>query len=311
MGLWLLLAAAYGVVVWIAGGLPLAPNPLRREPPPALAAERAGADAVKWRDRAGMEMKADSPQLAYEDFLQALSMAPYDAEALAGYVGAAASAGRLDAAEAYLRGRAAKADAAPLQVELSRVLSARGDVKGAVTVAQHAAALDPSNERALDQLVSALADDGNEAALEQLVRILTQSVRDRPVTMYGDMRLADMRGDFAQAAAFGSRLTAGGGDVENAARNFNLLGIAYASVGDHAAARRAFQASLRIAPRAPAVLMNLGSTELRSGHPSAAARRFSEALFLYPTLKPALNGLAEALEKQGNAKRAAAIRAIQ
>src|SRR5204862_6119298 len=80
----------------------------RAQPPPALAAARAGADAVKWRDRAGMEMKADSPQLAYDDFLHALSIAPYDAEALAGYVGAAASAGRLDAAEAYLRGRAAK-----------------------------------------------------------------------------------------------------------------------------------------------------------------------------------------------------------
>ena len=282
----------------------------RAQPPPALAAARAGADAVKWRDRAAMEMKADSPQLAYEDFLQALSMAPYDAEALAGYVGAAASAGRLDAAEAYLRGRAAKADAAPIQVELSRVLSARGDVKGAATAAQHAAALDPSNERALDQLVSALADDGNEAALEQLVGILTQSLRDRPVTTYGEMRLADMRGDFAQAAASGSRLIAGGGDVENAARNFNLLGIAFANVGDHAAARSAFEASLRIAPRAPAVLMNLGSTELRSGHPSAAAERFSEALFLYPTLKPALDGLAQALDQQGDAKRAAEIRAV-
>jgi spermidine synthase len=281
----------------------------RAHPPPALAAARAGANAVKWRDRAGMEMKADSPQLAYEDFLQALSMAPYDPEALAGYVGAAASAGRLDAAEAYLRGRAAKGDAAPLQLELSRVLSARGDVKGAVTAAQHGAALDPSNERALDQLVSALADDGNEAALEQLVGILTQSLRDRPVTVYGQMRLADIRGDFAQAAAFGSRLTAGG-DVENAARNFNLLGIAYANVGDHAAARSAFEASLRIAPRAPAVLMNLGSTELRSGHPSAAARRFSEALFLYPTLKPALDGLAQALDQQGDAKRAEAVRRV-
>src|SRR6185312_5304701 len=41
MGLWLLLAAAYAVVVGLAGGLPLAPSPLRREPPPALAAERA------------------------------------------------------------------------------------------------------------------------------------------------------------------------------------------------------------------------------------------------------------------------------
>jgi Flp pilus assembly protein TadD len=125
------------------------------------------------------------------------------------------------------------------------------------------------------------------------------------------MRLAHLRGEFAKAAAVGERLTSSGGDPENAARDLNLLGIAFDSLGDHDRARRAFEGSLRVAPRAPAVLMNLGLTELRAGRPDAAEHRFSEALFLYPKLAPALDGLAQALDAQGDTRRAAAIRAVR
>jgi spermidine synthase len=277
--------------------------------PPAVAAQRAAATAMSWRNRAAMQMKADSPALAYQDSLEALKIAPADHDALAGYVAAAAASSHLDAAEKYLRDRIAQADSPPVEVELSRVLAARGDAKGAVVAAQRAAALDPSNDRALGQLVSALADDRNDAALEQLTTLLVRTGATRPVTLYAQMRLAHLRGEFAKAAAVGDRLTSSGADPENAARDFNLLGIAYDALGDHDRARRAFDASLRIAPRAPAVLMNLGSTELRAGRPDAAEKRFSEALFLYPKLAPALDGLARALEAQGDTTRAAALRA--
>jgi tetratricopeptide (TPR) repeat protein len=284
---------------------------LRAEQPPAILRLRASATALEWRHRAEMELTADAPDLAYQDFLEALEIAPDNAELLAGYVRAAAAAGRLDDADAYLRARAARADAVAIQVELSRVLAARGETKAAAVAAQHGAALDPSNERALGQLVSILADDGNEPALEQLAGILRHSAPDRPVTMYCEMRLSHLKGDFAQAASFGERLTSSAADEENAARNLNLLGITYAALGDHDRARRAFEASLRIVPRAPAVLVNLGTTELRSSRPAEAAERFAEALFLYPTLAPALEGMAQALERQGNARRAAAIRAVR
>jgi Tfp pilus assembly protein PilF len=56
--------------------------------------------------------------------------------------------------------------------------------------------------------------------------------------------------------------------------------------------------------------MNLGFTELKSGRPDVAEKRFSEALFLAPTLAPALDGLAQALEQQGKASRASAVRGI-
>ena len=278
--------------------------------PAAIAGVRASADAASWRDRAAMQMKADAPELAFQDYGEALKIAPQDLDALERYVGAAAASGQLDAAEKYLRSRIATTDTAALNVELSRVLAARGDLDGAAAAAQHGAALDPSNERALDQLVTVLADNRNDAAIEQLVTLLVRTGATRPVTLYAQMRLAHMRGRFAQARAFGERLTSTETSEDTVARNSNLLGLAYDGLGDHDRARQMFEASLRTAPRAPAVLMNLGFTELKAGRPDVAEKRFSEALFLSPTLAPALDGLAQALERQGNTSRASAVRGI-
>jgi spermidine synthase len=278
--------------------------------PAAIARVRASADAASWRNRAAMEMKADAPELAFQDYREALTIAPQDLDALERYVGAAAASGQLDAAEKYLRNRIAATDTAALNVELSRVLAARGDLDGAAAAAQHGAALDPSSERALDQLVTVLADNRNDAAVEQLVTLLVRTGATRPVTLYAQMRLAHMRGRFEQARAFGERLTSTETSEENAARNSNLLGLAYDGLGDHDRARQMFEASLRTSPRAPAVLMNLGFTELKAGRPDVAEKRFSEVLFLSPTLAPALDGLVQALEQQGKTSRASAVRRI-
>ena len=279
--------------------------------PAAIAGAHASADAASWRNRAAMQMRAEAPERAVQDYGEALRSAPEDPDALAGYIGAAAASGQLAAAEEYLRSRIAATDTATLNVELSRVLAARGDLDNAAVIAQHGAALDPSSEQALDQLVTVLADNRNDAAVEQLVTLLVRTGATRPVTLYAQMRLAHLRGRFAQAAAFGERLTSSETPEENAARNSNLLGLAYDGLGDHDRARQAFQASLRTAPRAPAVLMNLGFTELKAGRPEVAEKRFSEVLFLSPTLAPALDGLAQALEAQGKTSRASAVRAIR
>src|SRR5258705_3908385 len=47
--------------------------------PPAAAAVRASATAVNWRNRAAMQMKADAAALAYQDYLEAFTVAPHDA----------------------------------------------------------------------------------------------------------------------------------------------------------------------------------------------------------------------------------------
>ena len=134
----------------------------------------------------------------------------------------------------------------------------------------------------------------NESALEHLTVLLVRTGATRPVTLYAQMRLAQLRGNFQQAAVFGESLASTGADKENAARNANLLGIAYDSLGDTDRARQAFEAALKVAPRSPAILMNLGSMELRAGNAVAAEKRFSEALFLYPTLAAARDGLDQA-----------------
>ena len=81
------------------------------------------------------------------------------------------------------------------------MLAARGDLEQATLAAQHGAALLPSNDRAIDQLITLLADSRNDAALEQLVTLLVRTGATRPLTLYAQMRLAHLRGRFAQAAA--------------------------------------------------------------------------------------------------------------
>jgi spermidine synthase len=282
----------------------------RAEQPPAIRRVRATATALEWRHRAQMELAADAPDLAYQDFAQALAVAPDDIETLDGFARAAAATGRLVDAEMYLRTRVSAGDSVAVFTELSAVLAALGRNADAALAAQRAAGLDPSNTRALEQLISVLADGGNDAALEQLGNLLNQAAPDGPLTIRCAMRLAYLRGDFAQAARLAERLTAVKRGDADEARTLNLLGSAYAALDDRERARKAFLASLEIAPRDPAVLVNLGMTELRSANAPAAAERFSEALFLYPTLAPALDGLAQAFEQQGQTRRAAAVRAL-
>ena len=283
----------------------------RAEQPPAIRRVRAMATALEWRHRAQMELAADAPELAYQDFAEALAVAPDDVETLDGFARAAAAAGRLEDAETYLHTRASGSNSVAVFTELSAVLAARGRNADAALAAQHAAVLDPSNPRALDQLISVLADGGNDAALEQLGALLKQTAPESNQTLRCEMRLAYLRGDFAQAAQLAERLATVKTSDGDKARTLNMLGSAYAAIGDRDRARKAFRASLEIAPRDPAVLVNLGMTELRSANAPAAAERFSEALFLYPTLGQALDGLSEALEQQGQTRRAAAIRAVR
>ena len=274
--------------------------------PPAVTRARASATAAEWKHLGQMELQADAPGLAYDAFRESLTRMPDDAEALDGFAHAAAASSRLGQAETFLRDRASS-NSVPLLLELSTLLGARGQGEEAARIAQRAAALDPANMAALEQLVSSVADSGNQAALEQLAHTLEQSAPDRAVTIYCEARLRYIRGDFAGAADLAARLTALEPDKAWA---FSLLGSAAASANQNDRARQAFEASLRIAPRDAAVLLNLGLIELKSGNAPAAEERFSEALFLYPTLAPALDGLAQSLEQQGQAGRAASVRAL-
>ncbi len=273
--------------------------------PPAVSAAVTAATAEQWRHRGDMELKASAFALAYDAFAQASAKDPSDTAALDGLVRAAVGAGRLPAATALLRNLAAATRSVPAMVALSRLLAGQGQLAEALQAAKQAAVLESDSVSVLEQLSAVLADQGDVEGSERAVTALEKSAATRPVTLYHRARLEYVQGRFARAADLLERSAAI--DRSNP-MVFNLLGGAWESLGDNDRARHAFEASLRVNPRDPAVLLNLGTIALRAADPVAAAERFAEALYLSPGLKPALRGLADALNQQGQTERAETIR---
>ena len=267
-------------------------------PPPAIARAVAAATAGDLRDRGLMQLRANAADLAFLDLRDAVRLAPDDAAALNGFARAASRSGRLREAEEAL------ASAGAL-VQLSVVQSALGKSDDATESARQAVLATPGSSAALMQLASMYADRGSDEALERLLLVAEQASAETAVHLYIRARLAYLRDDFAQAVAAGQKLAA----LTPADVNvFNLLASAHAALEQYDLARVALETSRRLAQTDPGVRLNLGTVALRAGDADAAVRHFSDALFLSPTLRPALDGLAEALDRQGHAARAAVIR---
>jgi spermidine synthase len=270
--------------------------------PQAVSHAREEATPAEWRNRGLMQLKAGAVDLAYADLREAVTKAPSDAEALNGLARAAARLGRLEETEKML----SEIGTVPALVELSFLRAVLGRVDEAIGAARDAVVRNPTDRSALVQLASMYADAGDEDALVRLIELVEQARVDHAVLLYCQMRLAYVRGDFEDAIRLGDTLA----ELDPAdVKVHNLLGSAYAALGRYDRARQALEASLRIIPTDPGVLVNLGTVALRSNDPVLAAERFSEALFLSPTHSGALDGLAEAYDKQGNRARAAALRA--
>ena len=275
--------------------------------PAAIARAKANATAVEWKHRGQMEAQADAPSFAYDSLVEALRRDPGDGEALDALARAAAAAGRITDAETFLRDLALHNERPAILLELATVIGTTGRTAEAAQLTQRAVALDPSNMDSLEQLVSILADTGNKDALTQLAVSLERSAPGSPAALYSEARLRYLLGQFAAAATLARQLTT---MLPDKPWVFELLGGASASAGEVDSGRQAFEAALRLSPRDVTALLNLGMLELRSGHAQAAADRFSETLFLYPKLTPALDGLAQALDQLGRKDRAADVRKL-
>jgi spermidine synthase len=276
--------------------------------PPAIARLTASATSSMWRDRGLMQLEANAPQRAYEDLVRAATSDPHDAEALAGLGRAAAAAHRTETAKALLRDLAHRdPHNAPVRIALSRLLASSGEADAAIRAAREVLDTDPSNHAARAQLASILADLGDAPRLAEVVEVMSREDPERPTTLYYLATLHFLRGEFAEAAAVGERAAL----VEPSnGRTRNLLGGAYANLGRVDRARGAFAASVLADPKDPSPLINLGLLELNASSPSIAAMHFAEALLLDPDSAPALNGLADALDRQGLSERAARVRRI-
>ncbi len=267
--------------------------------PPSIARAAAAATAGDLRDRGLMQLRANAADLAFLDLRDAVRLAPDDVSALNGFARAASRSGRLREAEEALASVGAL-------VQLSVVQSALGKSDDATESARQAVLVTPGSPAALMQLASMYADRGSDEALERLLALAEQASTERAVHLYIRARLAYLRGDFTQVVEAGRELAS----LTPADVNvFNLLASAHAALEQYDLARVALETSRRLAPTDPGVRVNLGTVALRSGNAGAAVQHFSEALFLSPALRPGLDGLAEALDRQGHTARAAGIRA--
>ena len=275
--------------------------------PPSIASKVAAATAAMWRDVGLMNLDAKAADPAYHALARAVEGDARDDKALMGLSRAAAAAGREDAARTLLEQIAQREPRnVPARIALSRLLASQGNLDAALTAAGESLQINPSSAEAREQLASIFADAGDAGRLDGVVQAMNRDHPERPGTLYYNAVLHFLRGAFAEAAATGERAAAA--DPSNA-RVQNLLGAAFANLGERARARAALEASTRVDPRDPSALTNLGMFELESSNPRAAAARFSEALLLDPNFAPALGGLADALDRQGEAQRAARVRA--
>ena len=275
-------------------------------PPSAVQSAVELATAREWRNLGLMQLNASAYDTAYDDLAIAVRLAPSDQEALAGLVQAAGASRRAQDATQLLEQLTTQYPAsAPLWLELSRALALQGTFDAAVAAAREALSLEPSSAAGLETLGSLFWNLGDAAGLEPIVRMMEREDPESSVTLYHAAALRFMQQQYTEAAALGERSAAG--DPDNA-RAHNLLGAAYASLGQIERARRSFRAALGVIPWDPVVYVNLGLLELRSANVAAAVGLFAEALALDPSSPDALTGLADALERQGHTERAARLR---
>jgi Flp pilus assembly protein TadD len=250
------------------------------------------ADARSWRARGAMDLKAEAYDTAYDSFRRAVAIDNRDVAALRGASDAAAGAHRQAEAEAWLQTLAEKVPAnADVQMELSRVLAARGEFDRAIAAASEARRLEPGSPGPAEQLASIFADMSDVNRLGPLSDWLVSQYPGRADSQYYHATALVLRGRTAEAAEEIRRLLAAN---PRYAKAQNLLGAACGSAGLSDCAEAAFQASIRLDPRDPSPYVNLGLIYLQSARPAAAADSFAEALALDPTSAAARSGFAEA-----------------
>ena len=260
--------------------------------PEAFEASVAAAGAAEWADRAEMMFKAGAYDVAYQDYVKAISKNPEHAAALTGFTRAAAAARKDADAVAFLKATAAANPRLPgPRIELSKLLAAGGSLEDALGAAREAVAIQPLHPEALDQLASLFADAGDAAALEPAAAQLQQQFPHRATAAYYVAALQFLRGQLADALK--SVELSIDRDATRASSH-NLRGAVLASLGDNQRARDSFQQALRLDPRDVNAYNNLGLLELSSGNVDVASNLFAEALTLDPASPAAREGLARA-----------------
>jgi spermidine synthase len=260
--------------------------------PAAVARALMGATASQWRDRGSMLIEAEAFDSAYRDYARALDLASADEATLDGFVRAAIAARQQDDAERRLRALIQSRGSEPaLRVSLAQLLGTGGRYDEAIAVAAEATTLAAADPAPWEQLASLYADRGDVAGLGRAAEVLRRESPGRAATWYFAASESFLRGDPAASLLLVRRAIEMDPRYADA---HNLLGAIYATAGDFAAGRDAFQTSLRLDPRDAITYVNLAQLEVAAGRRDVAADLFTEALSLDPNSAPAREGLAQA-----------------
>jgi spermidine synthase len=260
--------------------------------PAPLRAVFESATAVQWRNRGAMMFRSDFFATAYDDFSRALAHDPSDVAALEGFARSAVMARRpADALEALEklpdRGTAGPA----VWVARSKLMAATGAVDAALAAAERASAMEPIQIGALEQEATLVADAGDALQLGVVVERLKGLAPESAVANYFEAVRRFLRGDVEGTIASAERAIAADREY---APTYDLLGAARTKQGQAAAAREAFEASLRLNAHDSTAYTNLGVLALAEGDRRAAVGFFAEALWLDPNSRTAREGLAQA-----------------
>jgi len=263
--------------------------------PSAVSQATTGATADDWAAVGAMFLQADSYAPAHAYFQRAIALDPRHLAALDGLVRSSVPLDRVAAARNLLTRLAGDPANDEARIALARLLASQGAFDDSARIVLGLLQQNPGNLVALEQLASVLGDTGDAERLAPVVaRLRVESPRSASTHYYAaTLAYLQQRPDVAIREAEAALAA----DARHAKAQ-NILGAAFAGLGQRDRARAAFTASLQSDPHDPATYSNLATLEMEGGNFQQARRYFAEALTLDPTNTIARQGLASALAQR-------------
>lgn len=277
-------------------------------PPAPVVRARGNAAPDRQFQTARLLQRAGAATRALQAFALAAAAQPSNPEVLSAWASAASAAGRASDAMTFL---ATNVERDPSNVaaaiELSRLQAASGRIEQATATARRAAEQSPKDAGPLIQLgMIAAAQDQRQALAPLVDGLIAAGAADRPEVAFLSAHLSWWASDLPKTIALLGRTVS---EEPDNARAWAFLGRAQARAGARNRARDAFQSAIGADPRVASNYVDLGRVELDDANAAGAVVWFSQALAIDPESAAAVEGLAQALRRLGQTRRAADIEA--
>lgn len=275
--------------------------------PDAVVRARNDMSPARQFHSATLLLRSGAPSRAVAELSRAAAADPTNADILAMWARASAEVGRTGEVAAFLATLIARDPTnVSAAIELSRLQAADGRLEQAAATAREAAARAPTDLRPLVQLGMLAVAQANDSLLDEVLPRLTGTTPLSADIEFLQAYRASRAGDLPEALGLLGRVVSA---QPNNARAWALLGTVQARAGNRDRARDAFQSAIHADARLPEHYIALGQVELDNANAEGAVVWFSQALTIAPSSAPATTGLAQALRRLGQTRRAADIEA--